>query len=268
MKASLMIVLAHPDDEVFSGGVVAHYANLGAQVTLVCATKGDAGKVTDPDLKVDNPDELAKLRKAELRRSADLLGVGELVMLGYGDSGREERTRTGDTQALMNVDLLEVEARLRELITRVRPQVLLTFDPHGAYGHADHLAIHRATSAAFFSTGHLERAPQRLFFSVLTSRVAEQLGEERGLDPLLYGVSDDTVALTLDVKTHLEKKMAALAAHRSQMGPTSRMAKLTGEARANMDSFFETETFALGGVRGPLSLPLRGLFDGLGLGIV
>ncbi len=69
-------------------------------------------------------------------------------------------------------------------------------------------------------------------------------------------------------KQHLEKKMAALAAPPLADGPTSRMAKLAGEARANMDSFFETETFALGGVRGPLSLPLRGLFDGLGLGIV
>lgn len=263
-----MVVLAHPDDEVFSGGVIAHYADLGAEVTLVCATKGDAGKVTDPELKIDNPDELARLREAELRRSAELLGVGELVMLGYGDSGREERTRTGDVQALMNVDLPQVEARLRELIARVRPQVLLTFDPHGAYGHADHLAIHRATSAAFFSTGHLERAPQRLFFSVLTSETAEQLGEERGLDPLLYGVSDSTVAVTLDVRAQLDKKNAALAAHRSQMGPSSRMAQLTGEARAKMDDFFKTESFALGGVRGPLSLPLRGFFDGLGLGIV
>ena len=103
---------------------------------------------------------------------------------------------------------------------------------------------------------------------MLTSEIAKQLGEERGLDPLLYGVSDDTVALTLDVKTHLDKKLAALAAHRSQMGPTSRMAQLTGEARAKLDGFFETETFALGGVRGPLRLPLRGFFDGLGLGLV
>lgn len=263
-----MAVFAHPDDEVFSGGVLAHYADLGAQVTLICATKGDAGKVTDPELKVVGPEELATLREAELRRSAELLGIGEVVMLGYGDSGREERTRTGDAQALMNVEQLEVEARLRELIARVRPQVLLTFDPHGAYGHADHVAVHRATSAAFFSTGHLEGAPQRLFFSVLTSETAAHLGEERGLDPLVYGVSDDTVALTLDVKAQMERKMAALAAHRSQMGPSSRMAQLTGEAQSKMDGFFEREAFALGGFRGPLSLPLGGLFDGLGLGVV
>ncbi len=264
-----MAVFAHPDDEVFSGGALAHYADLGVQVTLVCATKGDAGKVTDPELNVSNPDELAALREAELRRSAVLLGVGELVMLGYGDSGREERIRTGDAQALMNVELTVVEARLREIIARVRPQVLLTFDPHGAYGHADHLAVHRATSAAFFSTGHLEGAPQRLFFAVTPSKTVEQVfSGERDIDPLLYGVSDDTVALTLDVQAKLERKMAALAAHRSQMGPTSRMAQLTSEARSKMDGFFEREAFALGGFRGPLSLPLRGLFDGLGLPVV
>lgn len=270
MNASLLAVFAHPDDEVFSGGTLAHYADHGVRVTLVCATQGDAGKVTDPDLidMVKDAADLARLREAELRRSAELLGITELVMLGYGDSGREERTRTGDTQALMNVDLLTVEAKLRDVIGETQPQVIVTFDPHGGYGHADHLAVHRATSAAFFSTGHLKGSPQRLFFGVTPTETARAFGEERGLDPLLYGVSDATVAVSLDVRPQLERKLAALAAHRSQMGPTSRMAQLTTEARAKMDGFFEREAFALGGVRGPLSLPLRGLFDGLGLPVV
>ncbi|CAA9580298.1 MAG: N-acetyl-1-D-myo-inosityl-2-amino-2-deoxy-alpha-D-glucopyranoside deacetylase MshB [uncultured Truepera sp.] len=268
MNASLLAVFAHPDDEVFSGGTLAHYAGLGANVTLVCATKGDAGKVTDPELRVNGAAELAELRETELRRSAELLGVTDLVLLGYGDSGREERLRTGDAQALMNTDPLVVEAKLRDVIAQTRPQVIVTFDPHGGYGHADHLVVHRATSAAFFSTGHLDGAPQRLFFGVTPTETARAFGEERGIDPLLYGVSDDTVALKLDVKAHMEKKLAALAAHRSQMGPTSRMAQLTTEARAKMDGFFETEAFALGGTRGPLSLPLRGLFDGLGLPVI
>ena len=267
MTPSLLAVFAHPDDEVFSGGTLAHYAKLGVNVTLLCATKGDAGKVTDPELKVSGPEELAALREDELRRSADLLGIQNVVMLGYGDSGREERTRTGDKKALMNVDLFDLEAKVREVIAKVQPQVLLTFDPHGGYGHADHLAVHRATSAAFFSTGHLEPAPQRLFFGVSPTAVAKMLGEARGLDPLLYGVSDDTVTVRLDVKEQQQKKQAALKAHRSQMGPTSRMAQMTEEAKAKFESFFETEAFALGGFRGPLSLPLRGLFDGLGLGI-
>ena len=268
MTPSLLAVFAHPDDEVFSGGTLAHYASLGVKVTLLCATKGDAGKVTDPELKVSGPEELATLREDELRRSADLLGIQNVVMLGYGDSGREERTRTGDAKALMNVDLAELEAKVREVIAEVQPQVLLTFDPHGGYGHADHLAVHRATSAAFFSTGHLEHAPKRLFFSVSTTEVAKMMGEARGLDPLLYGVSDDTVTVKLDVRDQGEKKQAALKAHRSQMGPTSRMAQMTEEAREKMASFFQTEAFALGGFRGPLNLPLRGLFDGLGMDLV
>ena len=267
MTPSLLAVFAHPDDEVFSGGTLAHYAELGVNVTLLCATKGDAGKVTDPELDISGPEELAALRTEELRRSAELLGVQNVVMLGYGDSGREERTRTGDTKALMNVDLGELEARVRAVIKEVQPQVLLTFDPHGGYGHADHLAVHRASSAAFFSTGHLAGAPQRLFFSVIPTAVAKMMGEARGLDPLLYGVSEDTVTVNLDVKAQGEKKQAALKAHRSQMGPTSRMAQMTEAAKAQMESFFETEAFALGGFRGPLSLPLRGLFDGLGLDV-
>lgn len=268
MEPSLLAVFAHPDDEVFSGGTLAHYAALGIRVTLVCATRGDAGKVTDPALQVTGPDALAALRRSELERSAALLGISEVVMLGYGDSGREERTRTGDAQALMNVGLLEVEAKLRGVIAEVRPQVIVTFDPHGGYGHADHLAVHRATSAAFFSTGHLDEAPQRLFFGVTPTETARVFGAESGLDPLLYGVSESTVAVTLDVRAQLETKLAALAAHRSQMGPTSRMAQLTAKARAELDGFFEREAFALGGARGPLALPLRGLFDGLGLPVV
>ncbi len=267
MTPSLLAVFAHPDDEVFCGGTLAHYSSLGVKVTLVCATKGDAGKVTDPELKVDGPEALAALRTEELNRSAELLGISSVVMLGYGDSGREERTRTGDTKALMNVELSEVEAKVREVVKEVRPQVIVTFDPHGGYGHADHLAVHRATSAAFFSTGHLEASPRRLFFGVNSVETARAIGEARGLDPLLYGVSDDTVTLRLDVKAQEEKKQAALAAHRSQMGPTSRMAQMTEEAREKMEKFFETEAFALGGFRGPLTLPLRGLFDGLGLDI-
>ncbi len=268
MTPSLLAVFAHPDDEVFCGGTLAHYAGLGANVTLVCATKGDAGKVTDPELKISSPEELAALRAEELGRATALLGVQNVIMLGYGDSGREERTRTGDTQALMNVPLDEVEARIREVIREVRPQVVMTFDPHGAYGHADHLAVHRATSAAFFSTGHLEGSPRRLFFGVNPIETAKMLGEARGLDPLLYGVSDDTVTVNLDVKEQQEKKQAALAAHRSQMGPTSRMAQMTDEAREKLEGFFQTEAFALGGFRGPLSLPLRGLFDGLGMSLI
>ena len=268
MTPSLLAIFAHPDDEVFSGGTLAHYAALGVKVTLVCATKGDAGKVTDPELKVSGPAELAALREDELRRSAEQLGIQKLIMLGYGDSGREERTRTGDAKALMNVALDEVEAKVRGVIEAARPQVIVTFDPHGGYGHADHLAVHRATSAAFFSSGHLGNSPRRLFFGVSPLETARAIGETRGLDPLLYGVSDDTVTVKLNVKDQQEKKQAALKAHRSQMGPTSRMAQMTDEARERMEGFFQTESFALGGFRGPLELPLRGLFDGLGLGVV
>ena len=269
MSASLLAVYAHPDDEVFTGGVLAHYAALGVSITLICVTNGDAGKITDPDIQVNSAEELARLREGELRASAELLGVREVVTLGYGDSGREERTRgPGDARALANADLLEVEQKIREVIERVRPQVIVTFDPHGAYGHADHLATHRATSAAFFSSGHLEGAPKRLFFGVLTNETAKQLGEERGLDPHVYGVSNDTVTFTLDVSGYVDKKQAALKVHRSQMGPTSRMAQMTEAARAKMDDFFTKESFALGGFRGPLGLPLRGLFDGLGLDVV
>ena len=75
------------------------------------------------------------------------------MLLGFHDSARGERQRHGDARALANVDMLEVEAAIRRVIEDVTPHVILTFDPHGGYYHPDHLAVQRATTAAFFSSG-------------------------------------------------------------------------------------------------------------------
>ncbi|GAA0511548.1 PIG-L deacetylase family protein [Deinococcus depolymerans] len=261
---TLLAVFAHPDDEAFSvGGTLTHYARRGVNVVLACATRGEAGKITVPGMTVD---DLGAQREQELREACRALEIPDPVFLDYHDSGRYERTRHDDPKAMMNVNPLDVEVKLRDLIARVQPQVMVTFDPHGGYGHVDHLQIHRATSAAFFSAGSLPGGgPRRLFFTAMSVESAAgiaRMGE--GLDPLVYGVSEDTFAVRMDVSAYAQNKRAALAAHGTQMGAESLLGRMTPEERLAMEDRLNHEQFSLGGTRAPvLSYPLRGLFDGL-----
>src|SRR5215468_8822293 len=120
--ASLVIVLAHPDDELFHAGVLAHLGERGVSVTLVCATNGDAGR---PHPSAGPIADLGATRVEELRLSCKRLGIEEPVLLGFHDSARKERFRRDDPQALANVDMLDVEAAVRSVIAAVKPQVIL-----------------------------------------------------------------------------------------------------------------------------------------------
>ncbi|WP_424952360.1 PIG-L deacetylase family protein [Deinococcus sp.] len=259
-----MAVFAHPDDEAFSvGGTLAHYAERGVKVVLVCATRGEAGKITDPSMTVT---DLGMQREQELIRACEALGIPAPIFLGFHDSGRAERVRTGDPLALMNADVLDIEARIRPLIEEHQPQVIVTFDPHGGYGHIDHLQIHRATTAAFHSTGHLPHPPQRLYYTAFNHQAAEGMARfNPDLDPLLYGVSDKSIVVRMDVARYAARKKAALAAHGTQMGPESRMGQMTDEDRQMMEQrLLGGEGFSLGGSRASVPrYPLGGLFDGV-----
>ncbi|UBV43820.1 PIG-L family deacetylase [Deinococcus taeanensis] len=264
-RPTLLAIFAHPDDEAFSvGGTLTHYARQGVRVLLACATRGEAGKITVPGMTVD---DLGAQREQELRDACRVLEIEPPIFLDYHDSGRYERTRHDDPAALMNVNPLEIEVKLRALIETEQPQVLITFDPHGGYGHVDHLQIHRAAVAAFFSTGHLPYGgPQRLYYTALTSEAAEGLSRMgRDLDPRVYGVSESTLALTLNVSAYAEHKKAALLAHGTQTGEQSLLGQLSPEERQAMERrMLGTESFSIGGTRTALrSYPLRGLFDGL-----
>jgi GlcNAc-PI de-N-acetylase len=125
-RASVLVAWAHPDDEIFHGGILAHLAERGARVTLVCATDGEAGK-THPS--VGPVDDVGALRVEELRRSCARLGIEEPVLLRFHDSARKERQRHDDPHALANVDMLDVETALRGIIADVKPHVVLTFEP-------------------------------------------------------------------------------------------------------------------------------------------
>jgi N-acetyl-1-D-myo-inositol-2-amino-2-deoxy-alpha-D-glucopyranoside deacetylase len=272
-RASLLVVLAHPDDEIFHGGVLAHLSDRGARVTLVCATDGEAGK---PHPSVGPVDDLGALRVEELRRSCARLGIEEPVLLRFHDSARKERQRHDDPHALANVDMLDVEAALRAIIAHVKPHVVLTFEPHGGYYHPDHVAIHRATTAAFFASGVVgPEAPQRLFYAAMLRDVFRVFAEASrgrgiidGLDPDVFSTSPEMVAVTFDARPYLERKLSALAAHQSAFGVTTEMLKNPPPPAAHMLRAFrpvlEREVFVLGGTRASVKRwPLDDFFEGL-----
>ena len=271
MSRRLLAIYAHPDDEAFgTGGTLARYAAEGAQVFLICANRGESGKITDPTIAADS--DKGKLREAELRAACEALGINAPIFLDYHDSGRHERTRYDDPKALMNVDEFAVEQTLLGHIARLKPDVMITFDPHGIYGHIDHVKVHRAATAAFWSAGGVTTpAPQRLFYNAMASEQMRDMQAMRensplsDLEPDVYGVSDESFAAVLDVTPYAAQKQAAIKAHRSQTGPQSSFASMSdGTEKDVWQSLFARETFTLGGLRGSFpGMPVDDLFAGM-----
>ncbi len=271
--ASLLVVLAHPDDEIFHGGVLAHLSERGVRVTLACATDGEAGT---PHPSIGPVEDLGALRVEELQLSCARLGIEKPVLLRFHDSARKERLRRDDPHALANVDMLDVEAAIRGIVADVKPHVILTFDPHGGYYHPDHIAIHRATTAAFFSSGVMgSEAPERLFYASMRSDVFRAFADASrgrgvidGLDPDVFAVAPEVIAMSFDASPYLDRKFFALAAHRSVFGVTPEMLENPPSHVAPMlrafRPVFEREVFLLGSARGPVRRwPLPDFFDGL-----
>ncbi len=273
-RISVLAVLAHPDDEVFHGGaLLAHLSDSGVRVTLACATRGEAGKAHPS---VGAVSDMGALRSEELRRACHALGIPEPRFLGFHDSARKERQRHDDPKALANVDMLEVEQAIRSVIDEVLPHAIITFDPHGGYYHPDHVAVHRATTAAFFSSGVLGAdAPARLFYSAFSQEQyrahAERTqgwGVTDGLDVNVFAVAAPLIALRFDARPFIDRKLRAFAAHQSAFGLAAEMIAAPPEPQATRLRGFlpliEEENFVVGATRLPiLRWPLASLLDGI-----
>ncbi len=136
-----MAVLAHPDDESLGfGGTLARYAAEGIETYLVTATRGERGRFGSRGKHAD-PVEVGRIRELELRAAAAVLGIGEVSILGYGDGEVDQLDSTIAIRAIV------------EHIRRVRPHLVITFGPDGAYGHPDHIAISQFTTAAVVCAG-------------------------------------------------------------------------------------------------------------------
>jgi LmbE family N-acetylglucosaminyl deacetylase len=238
-KPTILAVLAHPDDESFGmGGTLALYASRGVEVHLVCATRGEVGDVAPELLK--GFDSIAQLRESELRCAAGHLGLAGVHFLDYRDSGMPGSPDNKHPQALAFQPIEEVAANVVCYIRDLKPQVVLTFDPFGGYGHPDHIAIQRATTLAFEQSGNPVFAPgsgpafspERLYFHTMPNgfmKLAVRVLPLFGRDPKKFGSNGDidlTEIASKDFPTHarvnihsvLEKKQKAGACHASQGG--------------------------------------------------
>ena len=151
-KKSFLAIFAHPDDEAFgTGGLLALTAARGHKTALVTATRGEVGEISAPALA--NPENLGQVREQELREAAAVLGVSELVILDYRDSGMVGTEDNEHLKALAKADADEVIGQLVGIIRRLKPDVVVTFDENGGYGHPDHIAIHKHTVVAYHAAG-------------------------------------------------------------------------------------------------------------------
>ncbi|MFI7284081.1 PIG-L family deacetylase [Micromonospora chersina] len=226
---TLMAVHAHPDDEATStGGVLARYAAEGITTVLVTCTDGRCGdgpggvKPGDPG---HDPEAVVAMRAAELTASCDALKVTHVETLGYADSGMMGWATNDLPGAFWNTPVAEAADRLAELIRRYRPDVVVTYDENGFYGHPDHIQAHRITMAAVERTD----IPAKVYWTTVPRSAFEEFGrvmKEIGVEfpepdgpseemPQL-GLPDEEITTWVDTSAYGGQKFESLAAHASQ----------------------------------------------------
>ena len=235
MTKRVLVSLAHPDDESFgSGPLVAKLVAEGAEVTLICATNGDVGSAEEKYMQ--GYSSVAEMRLAELDCAAKVLGFKEVVLFGYRDSGMMGSADNNDPKSLWQAPLDEVTDRIVEVMRRVRPQVILTFDPYGGYGHPDHIKINRATLAAFQKVQSDPVHPQKVYYggfpkrlmwlSLMWMRVRGQNPRKLGLngDMDFQAVYDNILPthVQISVSNYLAIGKQAADCHASQASPIRR----------------------------------------------
>ncbi|HJZ71947.1 MAG TPA: PIG-L deacetylase family protein [Vicinamibacterales bacterium] len=211
-------IFAHPDDESLAcGGTLARLADAGARVVLLCASRGEAGSISDPALVPDG--DLGLVRERELRDAAAVLGVAEVIILNHPDG------------VLRWDHVPELHDEIVDAIRRYRPDVVITFAEDGLYWHLDHIGVHERTYTAVHSFG--PDAPP-LYYVTMQSGVMREVvraAHEKGgapagsslwgIAPEAFGDSAKPPTLVVDVRDWVPRKLAALRCHRTQMGPNN-----------------------------------------------
>ena len=244
---SLLAVFAHPDDEGFgSGGTLAMLVKRGAKVTLVCATNGDVGEISDPSLAT--PDNLAQVRQEELRQAMAVTGVSDIRFLNYRDSGMAGADDNTHPDSLHQAEPAKAVGQIVDIIREMQPEAIITHDPSGGYGHPDHRAVCQHATAAFNQAGdtaaYSEQAshgrkvwtPRLLYYVCFPrsnfQRMWRRMVElditppfaSRDVDSV--GTPDEEVTTTLDVSAYVDTKIASLNCHRTQIDPNGPFAQL------------------------------------------
>lgn len=236
----LMCISAHPDDESLGfGGSLARYAAEGVETSLVVGTRGERGRYGDGSEPHPGPTRLGEIREGELRAAAEILGVRQVRFLDYLDAELDQ------------ADPREAVDRIARHIRELRPHVVLTFDPFGAYGHPDHIAISQLAAGGITraaspreipDSAHEPHEVQKLYYMAWTDRV---WGHYQGVFKVMQSKVDDVirgsvawpewaVTTTTDAHDHWETVWAAVQCHASQIGQYGKLADLTPERHSGL----------------------------------
>lgn len=230
---TLLVVHAHPDDEVFStGGLLAKHAAAGDRTVVVYCTNGEAGEILDESLDPEDArPRLGEIRRREVQEACDILGVSDIRFLGYRDSGMRDTDENKHPDAFMNAPMDEAVERLLSVIRETRPQVMVTYDEDGGYGHPDHVMANRVAVEAFRRARQEDLGVQRLFYPARSRedfrRYVEGL-RALGLEiPWVrgdfnfdeYGVAESELSAIVDITDYAPLKKQALAVHKTQIKP-------------------------------------------------
>jgi N-acetyl-1-D-myo-inositol-2-amino-2-deoxy-alpha-D-glucopyranoside deacetylase len=264
----MLLVHAHPDDETIgTGAVMARYAAEGVQVTLVTCTLGEEGEVLVPalaQLAKAEADQLGGYRIHELTEAMRALGVTDHRFLGgpgrWRDSGMMGLPENDAPRAFWRADLTEATRELVTVVREVRPQVLVTYDENGGYGHPDHIQAHRVAMAAVDAAADPAFAPEvgepwavaKVYWTAVPRSALKrgiELMIEAGesgffgtdsVDELPFVLDDELVTTAVDGRDWLSAKLAAMRAHASQIsadGPFFSLAEKVGEEAFGIEYF-------------------------------
>jgi LmbE family N-acetylglucosaminyl deacetylase len=241
---------AHPDDEVFTtGGVMRLAADAGHRVVLVTATDGALGEV--PEGLLANGEQLVDRRRRELEASARALGVHRLEMLGYPDSGMAGSPDNARSEAFCNVDVEVAASHLAQLLVDEGADVLTVYDPHGNYGHPDHVQVHvvGVRAAELAGVAHVyEATVNRDHLARLMASNPQWAAEAAPPDVSEFGLPESEITTVVDVRAAMAAKRAAMAAHESQIGDFGPFLAMPAE---QVEAAFGQESFRRrGGVTG------------------
>jgi N-acetyl-1-D-myo-inositol-2-amino-2-deoxy-alpha-D-glucopyranoside deacetylase/mycothiol S-conjugate amidase len=248
-ELTILAVHAHPDDESIStGGILAKYSAKGFRTVLAYGTGGEAGDILNPEFVAPKPGlSIKEIRAIELEAAVKVLAVETVYFLGYRDSGMVGSPENDHPQAFARADIREATARLVEIIRRVRPQVIVTYNEKGTYLHPDHIMANRVTLFAFQASGdsqfEIGKAlepwqPAKLYYTAIPLerirrmyRIVKERGEEPGFDPDVIGTPEEKISSVVDVSKYLSRKLEALNCHQSQMNPNSVIRRMSEELR-------------------------------------
>jgi len=262
------------------GGALARAAAAGEHVVVVTATNGDVGEIHNHGDDHDLRGRLGEIRLGELQEACRILGVSEVELLGYRDSGMIGTADNQHPDCFWQADFMEAVGRLVGIIRKHRPEVVTCYDPYGGYGHPDHIQVHRVGTAAFFGAADVGRfppadgeeawQPSKLYWSTWPrerSRRARQLmadlgqmdAEEAAREPE-HGTRDEDITTWLDVSEHFDRKWQAVLSHHTQIAEDSWFRTIPDDVRR---AAFGTETFqqVFSRVEAPAAAP--DLFAGL-----